>query len=91
VGALSYGTTESPVPGLARHGGYDVDVVDTTGAGDVLLAAFVAALPTGVTDGTRALALANAAGAVAATQPGAVTALTGLDRVADSVAGVPWN
>lgn len=55
---------------LARHRGFRVDVVDTTGAGDCFSAALVVALLRGQTpDG--ALTYACAAGALACTQPGA--------------------
>lgn len=89
-GAVCHGTTESPVTGTARHEGYAVDVVDTTGAGDAFLAGFITAVTHGVTDPERALALANAAGAVTTTQAGAVTALTDPQRLYEFVADVPW-
>jgi ribokinase len=52
------------------HRGFDVDVVDTTGAGDAFAAGFVAAL---LDDGgyERALRVGNAAGALATTVVGA--------------------
>lgn len=90
AGAFCYGTAESPVAGQAEHPGYSVDPVDTTGAGDAFLAAFIAALTHGVTDGERALALANAAGAVTTTQAGAVTALTGADVLTRFHDDIPW-
>lgn len=90
AGAFCYGTDESPVAGQARHAGYDVDPVDTTGAGDAFLAAFIAALTHGVTDPARALALANAAGAVTTTRSGAVTALTGPDALRRFHDDIPW-
>jgi ribokinase len=56
--------------GTWSHGGFDVEVVDTTGAGDAFAAGFVAALLEG--DGyERALRVANAAGALATTVVGA--------------------
>lgn len=55
---------------LARHPGFRVEVVDTTGAGDCFSAALVVALLRG--EGLEeALAFACAAGAMACTQPGA--------------------
>ncbi len=90
AGALCYGTSTSQVPGLARHEGYEVDVVDTTGAGDAFLAGMIASLTHGVKDPERALRLANAVGAVATTQPGAVTALSSLDDVRRFYDNVPW-
>lgn len=89
-GAICYGTEESPVPGLAHHKGYDVETVDTTGAGDVFLAGFIAALTSGVRDPTRLLGLANAAGAVATTQPGAISALSGLEQIRQFHDEIPW-
>lgn len=89
-GALCFGTEASRVPGLARHPGFDVDSVDTTGAGDAFLAGFVAALTNGVGDPEYALQIANAVGAVATTRPGAVTAMTGLDSVRELAGDVPW-
>ena len=56
--------------GSWSHPGYEVDVVDTTGAGDAFAAGFVAALLDGA-DHPRALAVANAAGALATTVVGA--------------------
>lgn len=89
-GALCYGTEDSPVSGMTRHEGYEVDVVDTTGAGDVFLAAFIASLTHGVTDAKFALGLANAAGAIATTDSGAVSALTGFDRIREFHDTIPW-
>ena len=90
AGAFCYGTGDSPVAGQAQHPGYDVDPVDTTGAGDAFLAAFIASLTHGVRDPSRALALANAAGAVATTRAGAVTALTGADPIRQFHNDIPW-
>ncbi|WP_276274089.1 carbohydrate kinase family protein [Haloarcula litorea] len=90
AGAFCYGTDDSPVAGRARHEGYDVDPVDTTGAGDAFLAGFVAAVTHGVRDPHRALALANAAGAVTTTRAGAVTALTGPDALRRFHDDIPW-
>lgn len=89
-GAFCYGTDDSPVAGRGRHEGYDVDPVDATGAGDAFLAAFVAAVSHGVRDPERALALANAAGAVTTTRAGAVTALTGPDALRRFHDEIPW-
>lgn len=89
-GALCYGTGNSPVPGTASHPGYDVDVVDTTGAGDAFLAGLIASLTHGVAEPERALALANAVGAVATTQAGAVAALTSLEEIRRFHDDVPW-
>lgn len=55
---------------LARHRGFRVDVVDTTGAGDCFSAALVVALMRGQAP-NAALTYACAAGALACTRPGA--------------------
>ena len=89
-GAICVGTPRSPIAGTASHPGYDVNVVDTTGAGDSFLAALLASLTHGVASPERALALANAAGAVATTQPGAVAALTSLDAIRQFYDDIPW-
>lgn len=89
-GAFCYATDDSPVTGQVHHAGYEVDPVDATGAGDAFLAAFIAALTHGVRDPNRALALANAAGAVTTTQAGAVTALTGPDALRRFHDDIPW-
>lgn len=89
-GALARGTDASPVPGVARHPGYDVDVVDTTGAGDAFLAGALGALSAGVTDADRLLAVANAVGAVVTTRRGGTSALTGLDPVRALCGPLPW-
>ncbi|MFB6092336.1 MAG: carbohydrate kinase family protein [Haloquadratum sp.] len=57
------------------HPGYPIDAVDTTGAGDAFAAGFIAARVDGADD-RRALAVANACGALAANAPGARTSLS---------------
>lgn len=90
-GAVCFGTEESPVPGFVTHAGYEVETVDATGAGDVFLAGFIASMTSGVRDPARLLGLANAAGAVATTQPGAVSALTGLEEIRSFHDDIPWE
>lgn len=70
---------------------YDIDVKDTTGAGDAFTAGFVAELiRAGVGGGTfdvtadqlrRALAFAAACGALTCTRPGAIDAQPTADEV----------
>ncbi|MFC7153950.1 carbohydrate kinase family protein [Halomarina halobia] len=61
-------TAETPA-GRIDHPGYDVEAVDSTGAGDAFAAGFLAAILDG--DGyERALAVANAFGALVAGAPG---------------------
>ncbi|WP_410766952.1 carbohydrate kinase family protein [Haloferax sp. DFSO60] len=57
------------------HPGYPVDAVDTTGAGDAFASGFIAARLDGATY-ERALAVANACGALTAAEPGARTQLS---------------
>ncbi|WP_290818689.1 carbohydrate kinase [Halovivax sp.] len=64
----------------AEHGGYDVDVVDATGAGDAFLAGAIAAALDG-RDLEGTLAFANAVAASATTAAGAMAALPGRERV----------
>lgn len=61
-------TLEGPDPRLC-HPGYGLESVDTTGAGDAFAARFHAARLRGA-DAERALAVANACGALAATRSG---------------------
>jgi fructokinase len=68
-------------PTTVRHAGFEVDAVDTTGAGDALLAGAVA----GFLDGEgpeRALAFGNAVAALTTTEPGAQTAFPDRAEVA---------
>jgi fructokinase len=79
-GAYLSATDDAPWgPAEGTHGGYDVDPVDTTGAGDAFLAGAVTALVEGASAG-EALSFANAVAAVATTAAGAMTALP--DRAA---------
>ncbi|WP_353634531.1 carbohydrate kinase family protein [Halobacterium sp. NMX12-1] len=59
-----------------EHPGFDVDPVDTTGAGDAFAAGFIAVLLDHPDDYERALEFANACGALAARAEGARTAPT---------------
>ena len=77
-------TLEGPDVSL-EHPGYGLECVDTTGAGDAFAAGFhVARLRGG--DAERALAVANACGALAAASPGPRPDLS-WERVADLVGG----
>jgi fructokinase len=73
-GAIGHATDAAPWgPAEAAHRGYDVDVVDTTGAGD----AFTAGAVRGLADGrglAGAVALGNAAAAATTTEAGAIDA-----------------
>lgn len=60
------------------HPGYDIDPVDTTGAGDAFAAGFLAAVLDGRSQ-EDALSVANAAGALAATSTGARVTLSWVD------------
>jgi ribokinase len=63
--------------GVFEHDGFDVDPVDTTGAGDAFAAGFLAAQFD--RDVTSALAVANACGAIAAQTMGARTDVSWAD------------
>ena len=73
-GAVARATDAAPWgPADASHPGYDVDVVDTTGAGD----AFTAGAVRGLADGlglAAALSSGNATAAATTTEPGAIDA-----------------
>jgi fructokinase len=73
-GAIARATDAAPWgPAEASHPGFDVDVVDTTGAGD----AFTAGAVRGLADGSTlagALSFGNATAAVTTTEPGAIDA-----------------
>lgn len=74
AGAIARATDAAPWgPAGASHPGYDVDAVDTTGAGD----GFTAGTVRGLADGlglAEALSLGNATAAVTTTEPGAIDA-----------------
>jgi fructokinase len=91
-GSYAYATAAAPWTRgdslEVTHGGYEVDVVDTTGAGDAFTAGVVAALTASESLG-EALSFGNAVAAVTTTRTGAMTALptrsdlgTILDRTA---------
>ncbi|GAA0526118.1 fructokinase [Halorubrum aquaticum] len=78
-GALARSTPDAPwnptdEPIVVEHGGYPVDPVDTTGAGDAFTAGAIAALSAGESV-QEALAFANAVAARSTTAKGAMTAL----------------
>ncbi|NHN49055.1 carbohydrate kinase [Halostella sp. JP-L12] len=79
-GALAVATDEAPWSGTARHAGYSVDPVDTTGAGDAFTAGAIAALADrrGLDE---ALAFANAVAATTTTAKGAMAALPDRESV----------
>ena len=64
------------------HPGFDVETVDTTGAGDAFAAGFLAVLLDHPADHERALEFANACGALAARTEGARTAPTRVETEA---------
>jgi len=80
-GAYASATEDAPWGnGEARHGGYDVEVVDATGAGDAFTAGAVTALADGRGLG-EVLAFAGAVAAVTTTAAGAMTALPARETV----------
>ncbi|KTG10527.1 sugar kinase [Haloprofundus marisrubri] len=84
AGAYAYATPDAPWTDgeelEATHGGYRVEPVDTTGAGDAFTAGVIAALSEGESL-SEALAFANAVAAVTTTEPGAMTALPSRESV----------
>jgi fructokinase len=90
-GSLCYGTAESPFEGVTSHPGYDVDPVDTTGAGDGFLAAAIVSMMHGVDDADALLSAANAAGAVVTTRQGALTALSDPATIREYCGRLPWE
>jgi fructokinase len=91
-GAYAYATAAAPWTRgdslEVTHGSYDVDVVDTTGAGDAFTAGVLAALTADESLG-EALAFGNAVAAVTTTRQGAMTALPTRDDVAAFLGGRP--
>jgi fructokinase len=84
AGAFAYATEQALWgAGAASHGGYDVDPVDTTGAGDAFTASALVALAEGETSLSEVLGFANAVAAVTTTAPGAMTALPTREEVRD--------
>jgi hypothetical protein len=75
-GVLYYRMEESPLTGDTRHPGYDIQPVDTTGAGDAFHTGVIASMTHGVMDPERVLEVANALGGVVTTKPGSQTALS---------------
>jgi len=81
-GALAHATADAPWgPATVEHGGYDVDVVDTTGAGDAFFAGAIARATDGDASLETILSYANAVAAVATTASGAMAALPSHDTV----------
>jgi fructokinase len=82
AGSYAFATDDSPLAsGTAAHGGYAVEAVDTTGAGDAFTAGVLAALVDGERSPASMLAFANAVAAVSTTARGAMSALPTRERV----------
>ena len=81
AGARARATAEAPwAPAETAHDGFDVDVVDTTGAGDGFTAGALCALSEGESL-DEAVAFASAVAAAAATREGAMSAAVDRERV----------
>jgi len=86
-GAMAYATESAPwSDGIVEHDGFDVDVVDTTGAGDAFVAATVAALARGTAELDQLVELANASAALSATTTGAMERPPGWETIREFVA-----
>lgn len=87
AGAHARATASAPWgPATVTHEGFDVDPVDTTGAGDAFTAGALAAFVDGTIDLEAVLERANAVAALTTTAPGAMTSLptpTELDAFLD--------
>ncbi|MFD1645877.1 carbohydrate kinase family protein [Haloarchaeobius litoreus] len=81
-GALAHATADASWgPATVEHAGYDVDVVDTTGAGDAFFAGAIARVTAGDASLESVLSYANAVAAVATTASGAMAALPSHETV----------
>ncbi|WP_435346537.1 carbohydrate kinase family protein [Haloarchaeobius sp. HRN-SO-5] len=81
-GALAHSTPDAPWgSATVEHGGYPVDAVDATGAGDAFFAGAITATLDGVESVESVLAFANAVAAVATTAAGAMAALPSREAV----------
>jgi len=87
-GAMARATADAPWgPAEAAFGGYDVDVVETTGAGDAFVAGTIAALGLQHVGLAEALQYASAVGGLATTATGAIGGLPTAADVETLVAG----
>ena len=81
-GAVAHATASAPWgPAEATHSGFEVDAVDTTGAGDAFTAASIASLSDGESV-SATLEFASAVAALATTDAGAMAALPDREQVA---------
>lgn len=81
-GAMLVSTVDAPWGETTiTHPGYDVDPVDTTGAGDAFLAGILAARANGTRSPEQLLGFANAVAALTTTDTGAMTALPNRNAV----------
>jgi ribokinase len=88
VTAGAHGAAHAGPDGAGTTGAFRVDAVDTVGAGDTFVGALAVALAAGI-PAAEAVRAASAAGATAATRPGAQA---GMPRPADILAttGLTW-
>ncbi|GAB7008766.1 carbohydrate kinase family protein [Halorubrum trueperi] len=70
----------------ARHGGFPVDAVDATGAGDAFTSGLLSRLSTVTTDLDAAVAFANATAALSVRERGGMTALPTAEAVEEFLA-----
>lgn len=76
AGSSLFSSSDAPWGELTvGHGGYDVEPVDTTGAGDAFTGALLSGLRAGETGMEELLSTANAVAALSTTRRGAISAL----------------
>jgi len=82
AGSVAFAGEDAPWgPATAEHGGFEVSVVDTTGAGDAFTAGVLASFARGETDLGAVLAFGNAVAAASTTSAGAMGPLSGVDAL----------
>lgn len=86
-GAMARASEEAPWgPASTAFGGYEVDVVETTGAGDAFVAGSIAGFLSECSSLAETVRYASAVGALATTATGAMDGLPSADDVAEIIA-----
>ncbi|WP_256392726.1 carbohydrate kinase family protein [Natronoarchaeum rubrum] len=85
-GAIGYSSASAPWgEALAEHGGFEIEVTDTTGAGDAFVSGSLAAMDRRASDPAEVLRVANAAAALSTTETGAMEGLPTWDELSEFV------